>query len=175
MNKQTKGKQATRGAKQVLEENAETIKFYFYVIVISNLAYLSFRYFLFWQTFTTKFIILYSLTLIISSVAYYFIKYMGQPVRDETGSIISPGSDLNMQGHISEYFKDAILFSAIVNILSLLSDYFLLLLFIAPIYLFYKLWVNFLGPWFFSGANEQEQSGDEKTKPKEKKKFIRVR
>jgi hypothetical protein len=116
--------------------------------------------------------VLYGFTASISNVAYYFIGYMGRPMKDENGTIIGAGSDLNMQGHISEYAKDAILFSCIVYLLTLVSDYFWLTLLVAPIYVFYLLWVNFLGPWFFAPAPEADGEQDQK-KPKEKRKIIR--
>jgi hypothetical protein len=172
MNKANKGKKATRGEKQILEENQQTINFYFYLYGGYNLAFLSVKYLLSWQTFTTKFIVLYSLTTLVSTFAYYFLTYMGKPIRDETGVIIGAGSDLNMQGHISEYAKDAIIFSAIVCSLSLISDYFWLGLVIVPIYVFYLLWKNVLGPWFFAPAPEPEDPQDQK-KVKEKRRIIR--
>ena len=172
MQKQAKGKQGTRGEKQILVENESTIKFYFNVFAISNGAYLLLRYLLFWQSFTTKFIFLYALTLVISAAAFYFINYIGRPMRDETGAVIGAGSDLNMPGHISEYAKDVILFAAIVHILTLVSDYFWLVLITVPVYVFYLLWKNFLGPWFFAPAPEQDPHQDQK-KPKEKRKIIR--
>jgi hypothetical protein len=172
MLKSNKGKKATRGEKQILEENVETINFYFYMYASSNLAYLALTYFLFWESFTTKFVLLYSLTAFVSSIAYYFITYMGKPIRDESGAIIGAGSDLNMEGHISEYAKDAIIFSVIVLALSLISSYFWLALIVVPVYVFYLLWKNFLGPWFFAPAPEEDPAQDQK-KVKEKRKIIR--
>ena len=173
MNKQAKGKQGTRGEKQILIENESTIKFYFNVYAGANFGYLLLRYLFFWQSFTTKFIVLYALTLTLSSVAYYFITYMGRPIRDETGNIVGAGSDLNMSGHISEYAKDVILFTTIVYILTLLSDYFWLTLIVAPVYVFYILWKNFLGPWFFAPAPEEDPSQQDAKKQKEKRRIIR--
>lgn len=94
----TKGKQATRGEKQILEENKATVNYYFYVFAISNGGYLALRYLLFWESFAAKFLVFYLLTAFVSSLAYYFISYVGRPMRDETGAIIGAGSDLNMQG-----------------------------------------------------------------------------
>jgi hypothetical protein len=174
MNKSSKGKQATRGEKQILEENRQTVDFYFYVFLISNVTYLTLRYVFFWSTFTAKFIFLYAFTASLSSGAYYFISYVGRPVKDEAGVIVGAGSDLNLPGHISEYAKDVVLFAAICYALTLVSDYFWLTLLVVPCYVFYKLWVNFLGPWFFAPAPETDadQDGNQK-KPKEKRKIIR--
>ena len=174
MNK-PKGKQATRGLKQILEENTETIKFYFNLLAISNGVFLAIRYLLFWESFTTKYIVLFGFTSILSWLAFYFMKSMTTPEFNENGTIIGPGSDLNMQGHISEYLKDVIIFSAIVQSLSLISDYFWLLLIVAPCYVFYLLWKNFLGPWFFAPAPEENNEQQQEKKVKEKRKFIRAK
>lgn len=172
MLKSNKGKKATRGEKQILEENVQTINFYFYMYAGSNVVFLTLTYLLFWESFTTKFVLLYALTALVSSIAYYFITYMGKPIRDETGAIIGAGSDLNMEGHISEYAKDAIIFSSIVLALTLISSYFWIALVIVPIYVFYLIWKNFLGPWFFAPAPEEDNTQDQK-KVKEKRKIIR--
>ena len=172
MNKASKGKQGTRGEKQILEENEQTIKFYFNVFAGTNLIYLAIRYLFFWESFSTKFMILYGLTSALSGAAYYFINRMGKPLVDESGKIIGAGSDLNMQGHISEYAKDVILFASIVFVFTLISDYFWLLLLVAPCYAFFLIWKNFLGPWFFAPAPEPDEQQDQK-KVKEKRRIIR--
>lgn len=103
-------KQATRGEKQILDENQSTVNYYFKVLVISNGVYLTLRYLFFWESFVAKFIVLYALTALVASIAYYFISYMGRPMRDESGAVIGAGSDLNMQGVISNsLFKAFIL------------------------------------------------------------------
>ena len=175
MNRSSKGKQGTRGEKQILQENADTIAFYFNVLAASNLLYLALRYALFWESFTTKFVVLFSLTSLLSWASYHFMKYMARPVLAEDNvTVISAGSDLNMQGHVSDYLKDIMLFSPIVFFFSLLSNYFWLLLLVYPAYAFYLLWKNFLGPWFFAPAPEPDESQEAK-KGKEKRKIVRVR
>lgn len=164
MNRTPKGKQGTRGEKQIIEENRQTIDLYFNIVAISNIAYFVIRYLIFWESFTTKFIALYTFTALASCGAYYFISYMGKS-----------GSDLNMQGHISEYAKDVILFSVIVYILSLISNYFWLTILVAPIYVFYLLWKNFLGPWFFAPAPETDESQDQQKKQKKRGKLFEDR
>ena len=101
------------------------------------------------------------------------MKSMTTPLLDENGSIIDPGSDINMSGHISEYLKDIILFSVIVQMLSFISNYFWLLLIIAPVYVFYLLWKNFIGPWIFAPAPEDPNEKEQQKKPKEKIKYLR--
>ena len=172
MNKTPKGKQGTRGEKQILEENQQTIKFYYNVYAGSNLIYLGLIYLFFWQSFTIKFMILYSLTAGVSGAAYYFISRVGRPLVDESGKVVGAGSDLNMQGHVSEYAKDVVLFPPIVYTCTLISNYFWLLLLVAPMYAFYLLWKSVLGPWFFAPAPDTDEQQDQK-KVKEKRKIIR--
>ena len=178
-NTKSKGKTGTRGTKQILEENEQTVKFYFNVTSISQTIYLGIIYLLFWPSFTYSYMFLFALTSVISWLAYYFMKSMATPILDETSkSLIDPGSDLNMSGHISEYLKDIILFTAIVQMFTLLSNYFWYLLVIAPIYVFYLVWINFLGPWFFAPApdsTDNENNKDNKKQQKEKIKYVRSR
>jgi hypothetical protein len=170
-----KGKQGTRGLKQILEENGQTIKFYFYAFSGSNTIYLLLRFLFFWESFTTKFIILYSITLIIQFFSYYYMKLMGTPIYDDDNKTITDsGSDLNMEGHISEYLKDAILFPIIIYAISLYTNFSWLLLLVVPLYAFIKLWKSVIGPWIFAPAPEENTEQDQK-KVKEKKKIIRVR
>ncbi len=155
-----------------------SIKIFIFVKVlsISNIAYISVQYLFFWESFTTTYIILFTTTSLLAWLAYYFMKNMSKPELDESGKIVGPGSDLNMQGHISEYFKDAILFSVIVHALSLLSNYMWFLLLVVPCYLFVLLWKNFLGPWFFAPAPEEDPNQDPNQKgKKEKRKIVRVK
>ncbi len=203
MNKsqQTKGKQATRGTKQILAENQETVTFYFRVaktspttpspqvnlishsktnkvLSVSNVAYLALQYLFFWPSFTSLYIGLFAVTSLASWLSFYFMKNMARPDLDESGTVLGPGSDLNMQGHISEYFKDMILFTVIVHCLSLASAYLWLTLLVLPLYVFVLAWKNFLGPWFFAPAPEQDPSGDgmaAQKKVKEKRKVVHVR
>ena len=123
MNKSSKGKQGTRGEKQILQDNADTVKFYFNVLAASNVAYLALRYLFFWESFTTKFVVLFTLTSLLSWASFYFMKYMAKPILAEDNvTVISAGSDLNMQGHVSDYLKDIMLYSPIVYIFSLVSN-----------------------------------------------------
>ena len=170
-----KGKQATRGEKQILEENRQTIDAYFKLFAASHLIYLAVRYLLFWDSFTSLYIGLFVMTSLFAAAGYYFLSYIGQPLRDERGVVQAAGSDLNMQGHVSEYAKDVIIFAAIVYTLTLVSNYFWLTLLVAPVYLFVLLWRNVLGPWFFAPGPEADADGDaqQNKKTKEKRRIIR--
>ena len=177
MNKSAKGKQGTRGMKTILDENVQTMKIFYYAFAGSNIIYLILRFLFFWDSFTTKYVILYSFTLLVQSISYFYMKSMSTPIYDDDKkTIIDPGSDLNMIGHISEYLKDAILLPIIVYTFSLYTNYAWLLLLIAPIYAFVKLWKSLIAPWIFAPAPEDNNAEqDNQKKVKEKRKIVRVR
>ena len=77
------------------------------------------------------------------------------------------GLDLNMTSGMAEHAKDLLLITAIVELLSIASNFFLLLGLIVPGYGFYLLWVNILGAWFFQ---EPSPEMDEKAKKKMERK-----
>lgn len=170
-----KGKQGTRGAQQILTENQETIKFYNIVVFGSNSVYLLLRYLFFWDTFTTKFVTFYSIAAILQFISFYYLKSMATPIYDdEKKTLIDPGSDLNMKGHISEHLKDIILLPAIIYLVSLVTNYAWLGMLVIPAVAFYKLWVNILGPWFFAPAPEGDNVNEQNQKKvKQKTRIIR--
>lgn len=168
------GKQGTRGLKQILEENKQTVSNYSKVLLYPNVAFLAANILFFWDSFTLKFIIFYVLTTIAASVAYFYMKTMATPILSDKGEVIDPGSDLNMEGHISEYLKDIIIFVSGVHVLALVTSYAWLLLVIIPVYGFYKLWVLVLGPWFFTPAPEEPAAGDAGNEKDQKRRIQRV-
>lgn len=66
------------------------------------------------------------------------------------------------------YYKDTIILCVIVQLVSMISSYFLLLLLVLPAYGFYKLCVNVLGPWFFAPAPEIDPTEDKRQKRRQK-------
>jgi hypothetical protein len=168
--KNQKGKQGTRGKKQIAEENKSTLNFYFYIICAANIIYYAAWYFFFWDAFTAGPIFLSFLSAGVYFCSLQFMTRMGKSVYQE-GVLIDSGTDLNMEAGMAEHTKDLILLTAIVQTLSLLSGYFWLFLLLAPGRAFYMLWVNFLGPWFFAPA--EDQAVDEKKQRKMERKMKR--
>ncbi|KAK6982287.1 transmembrane protein 208 [Biomphalaria glabrata] len=162
-----KGKQATKGQKQIAEENQSTLQFYVYVIGGVNIVYYSVWYFFYWDLFTMRPIVLSLLTAAIYFGSYKFMSNMAQSVYQD-GHLVDAGTDLNMESGMAEHSKDLILLTSIVQSLSLLSGYFWLFLLLAPARVLHILWVNFLGPWFFAPAEEQPVD-DKKQKKLERK------
>ncbi|XP_064641123.1 transmembrane protein 208-like [Lineus longissimus] len=161
-----KGKQATKGQKQIVEENKSTLRFYSYIIAVVCLFYSIVTYYFFWEKFTASYWVMPVISFLIYLACYKFMSYMSRPVYGETGHLIDGGTDLNMEAGMAEHVKDLILLTSIVQVLSLISNYFWILLLLAPGRAFYLLWVNILGPWFFQEAPEVD---DKKQKKMERK------
>lgn len=158
------GKQAAKGIKQILEDNKSTIDFYYKLILSLNSAWILIRLFIFWDSFTLKYMILHLVATSFAFISYYYMKSMATPILNEQNAIIDPGCDLNMEGHISEYFKDIMIFTSGVQLLALITNYAWLLMLVIPGYAFYKLWVLVIGPWIFAPAPEEPLEEDGKGK-----------
>jgi hypothetical protein len=161
-----KGKQGTKGQKQIVDENASTLKFYVYIITAVNAVYLLLTYLVFWESFTTFYIVLFLAVNAIYFGSYQFLSSMARPTYSETGALLDGGIDLNMYEGMAEHMKDLILLTASTQSLTLLSNYFWFLLLLAPGRALYMLWVNILGPWFFAPPPEED---DKKAKKMERK------
>lgn len=113
---QQKGKQGTKGAKQIVEENATTLSFYRNMAVLSNA--ISLLILVFYNstisivnnphsyvsrsTYLCFFQILYLFSCAVYIGAYQFMVFMSKPKYSETQQLIDPGVDLNMEGGIAE-------------------------------------------------------------------------
>jgi len=160
----TKGKQGTKGQKQILEENKTTIKFYTCLGFGASLAYVLINGTLFWDSFSTITWLMFIIATAVYGGSIQFMSYMAKPTHSETGQLTDGGLDLNMESGVAEHVKDITILTAVCQVLSLLSNYFWLLLLLAPIRAGYLLWVNILGPWFF-----QSQPAEEVDEKKQKK------
>ena len=47
-----------------------------------------------------------------------------RPSYGPNGNLVDAGTDLNMEGGITDYFKDIIIVTCVIMLLSLISDYF---------------------------------------------------
>lgn len=120
-----KGKTLTKGAKQIKEENVSTLNFYIYMALVVMGIYFAVTMILF--EFTTLTIVslvsnglercshnfltmciallLQSLTVFSTIVyigSYQFMSYMARATYSESGQLLDPGVDLNMEGGIAE-------------------------------------------------------------------------
>lgn len=84
--------------------------------------------------------------------------------------MVQGGMDLTMEGGMAEHAKDLLLVTAIIQTLSLVSNYFWLLWLVVPGRGVYMLWVNILSPWFFAAPPPEL---DEKQQKKMERKMKR--
>ncbi|XP_011309807.1 transmembrane protein 208 isoform X2 [Fopius arisanus] len=115
-------KVATRGAKQILEENVSTLNFYRNMVFIASGVYLVIMIVFF--EFTPLTISLTLLSAVTYVTSYQFMMYMARAKYSESGQLIDSGVDLNMEGGIAEHIKDLIILTSGCQVLSLTSNYF---------------------------------------------------
>ncbi|XP_014209681.1 transmembrane protein 208 [Copidosoma floridanum] len=160
-------KQATRGAKQIVEENASTLQFYRYMIFGAFVTYLVIMSILF--EFTTKTTLLTSLAGMVFTASYQFMSYMARAKYMESGQLLDSGVDLNMEGGIAEHVKDLIILTSGVLVLSLISNYFWFLWLLAPLRALWMLWVNIISPWIFAEPPAPTEKDEKKQRKLERK------
>ena len=155
----TKGKQGTKGAKQIKEENKQTYEFYIKMVCAANIAFIILHMILyyFYGSFRYMQILMLLFSIMIYAGCMMSMSYMS-----------NGGLDLNMEAGIGEHLKDILILTAICQTLGSITLYFWLLWLLIPSVAFYKFWVNILGPWFFSSPPEVEIS-DKKRKKMERK------
>ena len=171
-----KGKEGTRGAGQIMKENAATLVFYRNMIMGANAMYFATNTMTGHSYFTFD-IIMFIISAISFIASFQMMRSMGQPADDTT-----PGLDLNMQGGLAEHLKvkisisllqtinlnifyllqDLIILTAGSQALSVLSTWFWLLLLLAPLRGFLMLWTNVIAPWIFQPAPEEDEMSDKK-------------
>lgn len=164
-----KGKAPTKGAKQILTENAATINFYRNMALGASTVYALVTLILYSDNLTTGVIFLNVLVLAIYGGCYQIMRYISRPTYSDNSQLIDPGLDLNMEGGMGEHVKDIVILSAITHILAVISNYFWLLLLLLPLRAFWLVWVNFLGPWFFQEAPQDVEQDEKKKKKMERK------
>ncbi|KAL7634052.1 UNVERIFIED_CONTAM: hypothetical protein RMT77_015377 [Armadillidium vulgare] len=161
-----KGKQGTKGQKQILQENVTTLAFYRNMIIGAGVFYAVISYFTFSAT-----PILDRVLIVLSAIVYFasyrFMASMASPKYGEDGSVLDEGCDLNIEGGIAEHIKDLIILTTACVVLSSISAYFWILWLLAPARAFHLLWVNILAPYIFQPAAEDAQP--EMTEKKQRK------
>jgi len=161
-----KGKQGTKGAKQIVEENVSTLKFYRNMAMGANA--LSLVILAFYNSYISIFLYVFSCAIYIG--AYQFMVYMAKTKYSDSGQLLDSGVDLNMEGGISEHVKDIIILTAGCQLLSCsISNYFWLLWLLAPARGFWIIWKNILSPYFFQEAPLQPEMDEKKQKKMERK------
>ncbi|TGZ32777.1 transmembrane protein 208 [Temnothorax longispinosus] len=162
-----KGKVLTKGAKQIKEENVSTLSFYVYMALGAMGIHFAVTMLLFEFTVLTISLTVFSAIVYIGS--YQFMSYMARATYSESGQLLDPGVDLNMEGGIAEHVKDLIILTSGVQILSLISNYFWLLWLLVPLRGCWMLWKQILAPWFFAQPQEQAEMTEKKMRKLERK------
>ncbi|KER22330.1 hypothetical protein X801_03193 [Opisthorchis viverrini] len=166
-------KEGSKSEKMIHEANISTLRFY-RISVLSTLAIYSSVTFLFlWSSFTTRYVILASVSFAICLAAYKFMSHMASPTFGENDrgvvQLQDAGLDLNIgTGGIAEHAKDVIIMCCAVLLLSLLHRYFWFLMLVIPFRLLHLLWVNILAPWIFD-PNQEPQVNEKKQQKLERK------
>ncbi|XP_054738370.1 transmembrane protein 208 [Anastrepha obliqua] len=169
-----KGKQGTKGAKQIVEENKATLKFYRNMAIGSTAGNVLINLIFFGLSKVT--VIMGIIAVLSLAAAVQFMVFMSRPKYSETGAILDSGNDLNMEGGIAENVKDLIILTAGSLLLSLLSNYFWFLLLLAPLRAFWMLWGSVIQPWLSQrNAAAEEPELDEKKQRKLERKMRRMR
>lgn len=148
-----KGKVGTKGQKQIVEENKQTIKFYSIMAVAALAVHLVVHLVLWRDLITLSYTLLFVFSMLVYGGCIQTMRYMARAAYSESGQLLDGGIDLNMaQAGMGEHLKDLIILTACIQTLSLVSTYVWFFWLLAPGYAFYLLWVNILGPWFFQPA-----------------------
>ncbi|XP_019697338.1 transmembrane protein 208 isoform X1 [Harpegnathos saltator] len=155
-----KGKVATKGAKQIVEENQSTLRFYTNMALCAMGIYFVVTVILF--EFTMLEITLTAFSGIIYASSCQFMHYMARATYSESGQLLDSGVDLNMEGGIAENVKDLIILTSGIQILSFVSNYFWLLWLLVPLRGGWMLWRQILSPWFFTGPEELPEVNEKK-------------
>lgn len=166
-----KGKVGTKGQKQIAEENKSTIQFYAMIMAVATGLYFSIRI-LWWLescTWWTWLVVVFTTVLYVA--AYQVLSLMGKAKYTDTGSLIDAGMDLNAESGTAEHVKDIIILTSILQILSLISEYFWLLWLLIPGRAFYLLWTNILSPWIFAEPPEVDQKKQRKMERRVNRRF----
>ncbi|XP_058128816.1 transmembrane protein 208 isoform X1 [Anopheles coustani] len=165
-------KKATKGSKQIVEENVATVKFYRNMsLIATGVQFLGFAVY---AELSTLAVIMTILSLAAHASSYYFMALISKPKLTEKGDIIETGTDLNIEGGITEHVKDIVILTSGTQLVSILSEYFWLLMLFLPIRAGWLLWQT-VGKQFFQKEAAEEGPVNEKKQKKLQRKMNRVR
>jgi hypothetical protein len=167
-------KEATRGQKQILEENKSTIQFYLIMSCSSMATYLILMTFLFSDSFTLKYQALAVFAGLVFAACILTMNFMAKASFSESGSLLDGGLDLNMKDGFAEHLKDLIILTTAVQILSLTWNYFWFLWLFAPGRAAFLLWTGFIAPWLFAPPPEVDQEREDKKQKKQDRRMRRM-
>ncbi|KAF1770814.1 hypothetical protein GCK72_002637 [Caenorhabditis remanei] len=147
-------KQATKGQKEIYEENQATVTTYSVASTVSMAIYYSSCMFLS-QCSSTDYVF-FAISALVQIFAILFMKSLAKAKLDEKGHVLDAGADLNDPEAFGEYCKDAIILSVITQLVSLYTTWGFLLLLAFPAAATYKFVAGFLLPWFTAGSDAED-------------------
>lgn len=103
-----KVKEGTKGQKQIVTENQETLAFYRNMVFGASAIY--FIGMMVFSAFTTSDILLILFSVVSYTGSYQFMVHMSKAKYSDSGQLVDSGVDLNMQGGVAEYVH-VVLFS----------------------------------------------------------------
>uniref|UniRef100_A0A0R3RXC7 Transmembrane protein 208 n=1 Tax=Elaeophora elaphi TaxID=1147741 RepID=A0A0R3RXC7_9BILA len=159
------GKAATRGQKQIYEENQAAISHYSIAAILSSVFYILISSFLFLRTAWEWFG--FSVCCVLQMAAILTMRSMARCRRNEKGQVTDAGLDLNQPDAFGEYCKDVVILCSFVTTIATIWSMILWLLLLIPAYVLYKLWKMIIAPWFFAEPLEQED--EKKVKKRERR------
>jgi hypothetical protein len=166
-----KGKQGTKGGKQIVEENAATLQFYRNMIFGANGAYFVLMSFLS-EGYTFWDIVLFLFGALVTIACFQFMNFMAKPKFSETGQLLDSGVDLNMESGVAEHVKDVLILTCACQVVSFFTKYAWFFWLLVPLKGFYYAWTKLISPWVFAPAPEAT-AGDEKKQRKFERKMRR--
>ncbi|XP_072492127.1 transmembrane protein 208 [Notamacropus eugenii] len=170
-----KGKVGTKGKKQIFEENKETLRFYFRIILGATAIYSVVTLVIFYSSASFWAWTALVFSSVVYGASYRSMSSMAKAVFSEDGALADSGIDLNMEQGMAEHLKDVILLTAIVQVLSCFSLYVWYFWLLAPGRALYLLWVNILSPWLTAeSANSITEPSEKRQRRQERRQMKRL-
>lgn len=194
-----KGKTGTKGAKQIMEENEDTLLFYRNMAIGTSLFHgvlISFVFKFSWfnvvstpnvfrsrlrtsscnsalpAIHTTQIMSLVCLSMMMG--AYQFMVYITKVKHDAQGAVIDCGFDLNMEGGTAEHAKDMVILISITFLLTSLTNWFYVLLLLIPARIFVGSWGTIIKPLLLGTSDEAVAAEQTAEQEKEEKRRARM-
>ncbi|EYC18096.1 hypothetical protein Y032_0028g1673 [Ancylostoma ceylanicum] len=164
-------KQATKGQKEIYEENQSTILTFGAACLVAVVIHLAACFFLLECTSNTY--IFFGVSVVVELIALAFMKSMAGARFDERGRVTDAGMDLNDPAAFGEYCKDVIILTVITQIIALYSTYAYLILLLIPAAAAYKVFFSLILPWITAPTGDSaEEMDDKKLRKRERREKI---
>lgn len=128
--------------------------------------YLMLMLFFFVDSFTLTYQMLTVFAGSVFAACIVTMNFMAKAAYSETGALLDGGLDLNMKDGFAEHLKDLIILTTLVQLLSLISNYFWFIWLFAPARAAFLLWTGFIAPYLFAPAPEVDEVREEKKQKK---------